>query len=485
MSAADFTNVRVESKYYDSVIIRYSYAGAGTIKLYRSTDGSSYSALQTIPAAYGSYPTLTDITVSASTLYYYKFTDDNGSTFSSVASVKTQTQFPPIDLTPKALTLPVFTGDKDVDAANLDLMRAQIEAYVNGDYGASPRKTCEVCVEDGALVLDCATGCFAFVVQGADIADINSLSINCEKFEITFDVPDGTSTEVCGWDPGAGYRGDECFQAPIDGPVTLPITMIQQTPCPGERTYYVSAPCKGDYVYECYDRDSRFHSANRNLSVTDCTCAAIFDGNTAMSSNGFTWVMRSGWNTGWSTLDHQGAAGMSMYFARVNSSCAGAPGAANILQYSIGGFGANAMSYSVEGKPLFGFAVNVPATATLRSFTGHVLLFDYINSRFTWGRYTNADLHAGTMPTVISTLAMSAITPTQISLIIDATGGNTYSLYDVTFDNDTQSETIAHSSISLGSEPLGFGVFWVANNNTGDHTARLSTGKEQVMLWWG
>ena len=89
------------------------------------------------------------------------------------------------------------------------------------------------------------------------------------------------------------------------------------------------------------------------------------------------------------------------------------------------------------------------------------------------------------MPTVISTLAMSAITPTQISLIIDATGGNVYSLYDVTFDNDTQSETIAHSSISLASEPLGFGVFWVANNNTGDHTARLSTGKEQVMLWWG
>jgi hypothetical protein len=178
-------------------------------------------------------------------------------------------------------------------------------------------------------------------------------------------------------------------------------------------------------------------------------------------------------------------AGISIYYKNVNSSCAGAPAAANIVEHTIGGTGADSFTWTAKGSPIFGFAVNVPVGATIRSFTGHVLLFDYPNSRYLWGRYVSADLHAGALPTVLGSIAMSTITPTSIKLIVDATPTNLYSDYDVLLETISQTETIAHSVIALQSEPLGFGVIWVANNNTGNHSATITVPAEQAMLWWG
>lgn len=485
MAASDITNVRVESNTPDTAALRYSYGNTNSLTFWRSTDNITFTKYQTIPAAYGSYPSpLVDTTVASATLYYYKISDDNGSTFSSTVSVKVQTAFPPLDREAKALTLPTFSADGDVDAANLDHMRSQIEAYVNGDYGASVRKNCQVCPVNGALILDCADGCFSFTVENADIADINSISINCDKLEIILDVPPGTTTEICGWDTSAGFGGDECFQAPIAGPVDMNLSVIDAQPCPEQRTYYVASPCKGDYIYECYDKNSRIASSQRNLSVVDCSCATIGNGIESDSGSAYTWLVKSGIDTGLSTLDHSPMAGISIYYKTRNTGCAGVPGAAKIQQMWIGGFGASAFTWETSGKPLFGFAINVPTGVTLRSFTGHVLLFDHVNQVYTWGRYSGANLHDGAAPTSIGSIAMSAIIPTSVKLIIDATAGNVYSAYDVILENDTQTETLAHSSIALTSEPLGFGVFWLGNGATGNHSAKLSIKSEADILWW-
>lgn len=483
MASSDFTNVRVESNTYDSVIIRYDYGNTNGIALYRSTDGASYSVMQSIPAAYGSYPTIVDDTVAAETLYYYKFSDDSGSTFTSAVTVKTQKQFPAVTTKQELVGLPLFGDDEDVNASNLETMRTQLEDYLNNDQAASPRKTCVVCPTDGALVLDCADGCYEFRVKAEDIADINSISINCTKFDITFEIPDGTSTEICGWDAGAGFNGDECFQAPISSSAALNITMQTPSPCPISRTRHTSSPCKSDYIYECYSKGSLFRESARNTPVLDCGCSSIGNGISSKDANGWDWTVISG-NGGIEDDDHKTYAGLSIYYKSINSSCAGAPASATILDYLIGGFGANAFNWTVTGKPIFGFAVNVPAGVSIRSFTGHVLLFDYTNSRYTWGTYSNADLLAGTLPTLINSIPFATITPTKVNLIIDATGGNVYSNYDVILENATQTETLAHSSISLTAEPIGCGLIWVGNPAAGDHMARLSPNLEQMLLWW-
>jgi hypothetical protein len=425
-----------------------------------------------------------DDTVSAETLYYYKFSDDSGSTFTSAVTVKTQKQFSRRTTKQELVGLPPFSDDESVNADNLELMRTQLEDYLNGDQAASPRRNCVICPTNGAIVLDCADGCYTFTVREEDVTDINSISINCEKFEIVFEVPDGTETEICGWDSGAGFGGDECYQAPISGPASLPVSMIVPNPCPVSRTRLTSAPCLADYIYECYSKNSFFRASNRNTPVTDCACGSIANGYTSLDSDGWAWTVLSGVG-GIEDDDHKPMAGMSIYFKHNNTNCAGAPAAGEIVDYTIGGFTTNTFTYTTEGKPIFGFAVNVPSTATMRSFTGHVLLFDFPNSVFRWCSYSNVDLLLGASPTAtIATKAMSLITPTKVEVIIDATPGNTYSAYDIILENASQTETIAHSSISLTSEPLGYGLIWVANTAPGDHIARLHARRETAILWW-
>ena len=177
MASSDFTNIRIESNDPQTVTIRYSYGSTNGIKVYRSTDGSNYSAVITIPAAYGSYPSpLVDIDLTQATHYFYKLSDDNGSTFTSVYDVTTQTQF--ADRFDSDMALPTFTNDEDVTAQNLDELRTQVESVIENDV-MKPQKTCFVCPVDGALVLDCKDGCFTFKVRQDDMCDVNSISINC------------------------------------------------------------------------------------------------------------------------------------------------------------------------------------------------------------------------------------------------------------------------------------------------------------------
>src|SRR6266487_2436888 len=84
------TNVRVESNSISTTTLRWSYSGANPIAVYRSTDGSSYSEIttaETRPAA--GTTSYEDTGLSGGTKYWYKLSDDFGSTFSSVVTVWT------------------------------------------------------------------------------------------------------------------------------------------------------------------------------------------------------------------------------------------------------------------------------------------------------------------------------------------------------------------------------------------------------------
>ena len=487
MAAGDFSNIRIDSTNFDVVTVRYTYGGAAGIKLYRSTDGSTYASVQSIPAAYGSYPSpILDVTVAAATYYYYKFTDDDGATFTAVYNVQTQVQFNERD-EPTGLALPAFSAEADINADALDRMRVQLETYINGEQNSSVGRDCKVCPTNGALVLDCTGGCYSFTVEEADIADVNSISINCERLEVNFDVPPGTSTEICGWKDGAGYQGDECFQAPVAGPVSLPIVMHPDEPCAISRTRYTSGPCKGDYVYECWDEGSVFTSGRRDPVATDCACGSFFDGLINDMSGTYNYTIISGRDTGVSSLEHKSYAGFSLLYKNLNTSCIGATGP-KILEMVIGGFSNTSyfLRRNTIGSPMFGWAVNVPEGVTIRSFTGHVLLFDYLNSRWVWGSYSGADLRSGVMPTIIDQVAFSALAnAVHFDIIIDATATNLYSNYDVILESDSAAQYIAHTSIAMGSMPVGTGLFWIGQPAIGNHIAQISCNRESTMLWWG
>jgi len=257
--------------------------------------------------------------------------------------------------------------------------------------------------------------------------------------------------------------------------------MLAPTPCDIERVRYNVSPCKGDYIYECFDKNSLALSSSRQTAVTDCGCSTIFGGIISTQGSGYSMTMASGTDKGLSSLEHEGKAGISIYYKSVNSSCSGAPAAANIVETAIYDF-----SFSAVGRPIFGFAINVPIGVSPSNFTGTVLLFDYPNQVYRWGVYTNANLKDGAMPTTIGTIAMSTITPTSFYIAIDATAGNIYTPFgDVELMTSSQSEFIAHSTIALQSEPLGFGVIWVANHSVGNHIGRISVGQEDNLLWWG
>ena len=487
MAAGDFTNIRVESTAFDTNVLRFTYAGVGAISIYRAPHGGAFALIQTIPAAWGgTVSPYYDIALTEQTYYDYKLSDDAGLTFTSTVSVQTQKRFLREHHGSDKVALPTFPQEESVTAQNLQIMADQVQELVNGESIAAPRP-CNVCPVNGSLVLDCTEGCYSFIVDEKDITDVNSISINCSSLVVNFNVPDGTTIELCGFDESTGSNGDECLQAPATGPINLPLTITERAPCPNARTILNSTPCKGDYIYECWDTGGLTRSGGRrNISVVDCACAVIANGYTSSNGTSPTYVTYSGRRTGKNLDVHRGYAGMSILFKHVNTSCAGVPASGNIVDYIIGtGAGTAEPIKNHGGQPIVGFAVNVPTTATIRDFTGYVFLYDYPNSRYIWGRYTNADLHAGDMPTTIATMAMSVITPTQVDIIIDATAGNTYSIYDVVLDTPSDTQFIAHSAITLTAEPLGYGLIWVANNAPGDHWALVDLFRETAILWWG
>lgn len=212
------TSVRVESGSVDTATL-YWVGGAAEIGVYVSTDGSSYAL---IPGAVSPEYTVDTgvLTYTATelvpgTFYYFKLSDDRGSTFSSVVTVKTQSCRV---ATGAASELHLPRAGEAVEPADFDSLAQSVEEYTRREIAAPT--PCEVCTTSGALVLDCTQGCGDFTVNVTE--DINSISlVNCSQDGIIdFIVPAGVTRGICGWPAGFGFSGDECFQAPISGGTT-------------------------------------------------------------------------------------------------------------------------------------------------------------------------------------------------------------------------------------------------------------------------
>ena len=194
------TNVRVEASSISTTILNWSYSGSAAVSIWRSTDGASYSLIDSVLAATLTY---TDSGLSTGTKYWYKLSDDDGSTFSSVVTVYTQ-GCPTPGSADQAMGLP----DDSVE----DLARRVEELF--RDKVIDPQK-CLVCDSDGRLIFDCSGGCKDF--QTILTADVNSVTFeNCPD-DVTVDVivKPNTTRKLCGFPAGLGFSGDECFQAPL------------------------------------------------------------------------------------------------------------------------------------------------------------------------------------------------------------------------------------------------------------------------------
>lgn len=211
------SNVRVEAQSLTSAVLRWSYSGSNFVEVYRSTDGSSYASITTdgnqIAPSTTSY---TDSTLDSATKYWYKLTDDAGSTFSSVVTVYAMSCGSSASSGP--LQMPQATGDQPT-ADEFNELSQKVETGLNIFKSASGQ-TCVACISDGALVIDCINydGCDQIDVEVDQ--DVNSISMpNCSDAikQINFIVPPNTTRKICGFPAGMGFSGDECFQAPISG----------------------------------------------------------------------------------------------------------------------------------------------------------------------------------------------------------------------------------------------------------------------------
>lgn len=456
MAAGDFTNVRAESNSADQAIVRYTYAGAGSITLWRSTtSGGSYTQVASIPSDFGSYPTLYDGTVADATLYFFKLSDDAGLTFSSIVSVQIQKRFP-LGHDKKKSALPQFPTEADVNVQNLDQLSTQIEETLTNEV-LKPQQTCIVCAVNGALTLDCSDGCFAFKVQRDDITDINSISINCENLEVIFDVPEGTSTEIGGWPENGGFTGDEGFQAPVSSPVAIAVSMTPPSPCEVTRIRYPARPCTGDYTKDCYDRNTLTWTGSKfNFSLGSCgagVASGCCSGNFTHTNSG------TGTLTIFSGLGNekpQSVGGYSIYFGRPGI---GSPAWDTEALFTTVG--------KIQGQPIFGVCFNVPPTSTAEDFTARVIMLNYVTNLFVLGTYTGANLRTGALPTIISSAALSG---TPAFFYLENYFGGSGGRFEVWNSATTPIFSVVNAGYAAASTNLlGTGFFWAGNAARGKH----------------
>lgn len=206
------TDVRVFAVSQGAAQIRWTYPGAASISVFRSTNGTDYTELTSIgnrvAAGTTSYD---DETLEAGTKYWYKLSDDDGSTFSSVVTVFSHTCLSPAG-GDDTFSLPRTNGESP--GQEFDELAERIEAALNGRVLSMDQ--CAACPDDGAVVIDCSSGCHDWVVVADE--DINSISVQwCGEHPgtIEFIVPPNTTRQICGWPAGFGFGGDECFRAPI------------------------------------------------------------------------------------------------------------------------------------------------------------------------------------------------------------------------------------------------------------------------------
>lgn len=478
MAASDFTNERVEAFAPTQNAIRYTYAGAGNVTLWRSTNGGAYASIISIPSDYGSYPSplYDNVNVTPATSYAYKLSDDAGSTFSDIVTVVSMTEFQlPAEGSPQ-LVLPAFPNAEDINPVTISELRDKIESHFNAEV-ATLRRACTVCPVNGAIVLDCSEGCYFFEVLKADVADINSISINCTALEINFDIPADTPTEVCGFPEDVGFTGDECFQAPLSGPVHLDIRFAPTPdPCEQTRYRYPTFPCEGEFTKDCYQKGSLSFTGNLLFNFTLVTCgggtvSGCCNGNQMhwRGSSGFCRPVVCSGDEAWKTknMAHP-LCGISILYGKDATPVLSPP---YDQELTIPGFG---YSHAV-GKPIYGVAINVTTTSTYQDFTGLVLLANHRTGLVILGQYTNADLRTGDMPTIINSAALPSNYGWFYMANFPSVADGTFELFDV-----AGSTTVYHfhdaGHTAPSTELLGGGLIWVANPDYGLHTAEYNMG---------
>lgn len=207
------TDVRVYATSQTTAVLGWTYSGSNMIAVYRSTDGISYSEITEAGTRLAVGTTgYTDEGLSPGTKYWYKLSDDTGSTFSSVVTVYSHSCFSPAG-DDRVLALPRTNGGDP--AAVFDELAERIESALSNMGRAVNPNECTACPNDGAIVIDCSSGCNNWVIIADE--DINSISIQwCEgEGNIDFLIPANTTRQICGWPAGFGFSGDECHSAPI------------------------------------------------------------------------------------------------------------------------------------------------------------------------------------------------------------------------------------------------------------------------------
>jgi hypothetical protein len=201
------TLVRVESNSTTQAIIRWSYSGANSIAVYRAPHGGSFTEITSptgSPARVAPGTTeFDDNTAVAGTFYDYKLSDDSGSTFSSVVSVVIQVCVPASGSTQSSTgpALPQFTGEAAITAENLTQLSHMVEIGLS--LSLAPPGFCTICPTNGAVVLDCTSGCSNFFIVAT--TDINSIStVGCAQTgNISIIVPANTTRRIAGFAAGS------------------------------------------------------------------------------------------------------------------------------------------------------------------------------------------------------------------------------------------------------------------------------------------
>ena len=209
------TDVRVEAESLTTTRVRWTCPGAVAITVYRSTDGITYAAITAIAVGTTEYE---DTGLAFGTKYWYKLSDDNGATFSSVVTVYTHACGTDANGKGTEITLPRET-EEQVSSETFNSLATVVEQGLVR-FVPPDGRTCVACISDGALVLDCVDfdGCNSIEVVVDQ--DINSISIpNCadKEVDVNFIIPANTTRKIGGWPKGIGFTGDEGFRAPIAG----------------------------------------------------------------------------------------------------------------------------------------------------------------------------------------------------------------------------------------------------------------------------
>src|SRR3990167_3968150 len=206
------TDFRVEAESQTTTKLRWTYTGAAEVSVHRSTDGMSYAEVTDATSRVQPGTTeFEDVDLEPGTKYWYKVSDDAGSTFSDVDTVTTHScgVVPAKD----GIMLPRFTGEDEVPLLNQ--LAETVEDHLQHNVSTKDQ-TCEVCVVDRTLVINCECE----LIEVEVTTDVNSISLlNCEDSEvdITFIIPPDTTVGIGGWPRGIGFTGDEYWQAPIAG----------------------------------------------------------------------------------------------------------------------------------------------------------------------------------------------------------------------------------------------------------------------------